>query len=83
MAQHRKLRCNTLLGDSRAKCVEFEEARLHDRNQLGITTTIIPLLRKDGRLHFEYPKPASVRLLEWTLVALWLLAPAAVFAALM
>jgi hypothetical protein len=55
---------------------------LHDRNQLGITTTIIPLLRRDGRLHFEYPKPVGVRLLEWTLVALWLLAPAVVVAAL-
>lgn len=50
--------------------------------RFGITTTIIPLLRKDGRLHFAHPKPISVRLLEWTVAALWLLVPATVVAAL-
>jgi hypothetical protein len=46
-------------------------------------TTIIPLLQKDGRLCFAYVKPLSVRMMEWLLVALWLLAPAAFLAALL
>ena len=53
-----------------------------DDKRFGITTTIIPLLQKDGRSRFAHPKPVGVRLLEWTLVALWLLAPAVVVAAL-
>jgi len=47
-----------------------------------ITTSVIPLLRKDGRRHFAYPKPISVRLLEWTVPTLWLLVPAAIVATL-
>lgn len=49
---------------------------------IGITT-VIPLPQKDGRLFFAYVKPLSVRMLEWLLLALWLLAPAAVLAALL
>lgn len=37
-----------------------------------ITTTEIPLIRRDGRLHFARPKPIRVRILEWTLATLWL-----------
>ena len=44
----------------------------------GITTPVIPLMSKDGRMHFAYPKPISVRVLEWTVPTLWLLAPAVV-----
>jgi hypothetical protein len=39
----------------------------------AVTTTIeIPLLRRDGRLHFQRAKPRGVRVLEWTLAGLWL-----------
>jgi hypothetical protein len=39
----------------------------------AVTTTIeIPLLRRDGRLHFQRAKPRRVRMLEWTLAGLWL-----------
>jgi hypothetical protein len=38
----------------------------------GITTKEIPLMRRDGRLHFARRKPVRVRLLEWTLATLWL-----------
>jgi hypothetical protein len=53
-----------------------------DDKRFGITTTILPILQTDGRRHFAQPKRPSVRLLEWTLLALWLLAPAVVVAAL-
>ncbi|MGQ0545906.1 MAG: hypothetical protein ACT4P3_11335 [Betaproteobacteria bacterium] len=56
---------------------------MEEKKRFGITTTIIPLLQKDGRRRFEYPKPLNVRVLEWTMLALWLLAPAVVAAALM
>lgn len=47
----------------------------------GITTTLVPLLREDGRLHFAYPKPLSVRLLEAALAVLWFLAATVVVTA--
>ena len=53
------------------------------RKAFGITTTVVPLPQKDGRLLFAYVKPLSVRLLEWLLLSLWLLAPAAALAALL
>ncbi len=53
------------------------------RKTFDITTTVVPLPQKDGRLLFAYVKPLNVRLLEWLLLALWLLAPAAALAALL
>lgn len=38
----------------------------------AVTTTIeIPLLRRDGRLHFRRTKPRRVRMLEWAVAGLW------------
>ena len=44
-----------------------------DKTGFAVSTTIVPLLPKDGRRHFARHKPVSVRLLEWTLPILWLL----------
>ena len=36
--------------------------------------TVIPLLRDDGTVYFEYgPRPMQERICAWALVALWLL----------
>jgi hypothetical protein len=46
-------------------------------------TTVIPILRGDGTVHFRYPpKPLSERLCEWTLAGLWILVPLVVIATL-
>lgn len=39
----------------------------------AVTTTIeIPLLKRDGRLHFRRAKSRRVRMLEWAVAGLWL-----------
>ena len=37
------------------------------------TGTLIPLLRDDGTVYFEAPKPLDERLCEWAVSALWVL----------
>lgn len=51
--------------------------------RFGMDTTVIPILRGDGTVHFRYPpKPLSERLCEWTLAGLWILVPLVVIATL-
>jgi len=47
----------------------------------GIETTVIPLLREDGRLHFANRKSTGERLLEWAVGTLWFLAAVVLAAA--
>jgi len=47
-----------------------------DKTGFAVSTTIVPLLPQDGRRHFARRKTLSVRLLEWTVAALWLLVAA-------
>jgi len=44
------------------------------RGTLGSETTVIPILREDGTVYFQYgTKTTGERLCEWTLASLWLL----------
>lgn len=47
-----------------------------EETRFSISTTTLPLLRTDGRRHFARRRPISVRLLEWTIPALWILGTA-------
>jgi len=45
-------------------------------------TTVIPILREDGTVYFQYGSmTAAERLCEWTLASLWLLVVAVSIAA--
>lgn len=47
----------------------------------GIETTVIPLLREDGRARFAHPRSTGERLLDWALGTLWFLAAVVLAAA--
>ena len=49
----------------------------------GITTSEIPLLRRDGRLRFARPKPLRVRVLEWAMATLWVFVTGVAIAAVL
>ena len=49
--------------------------------QLGIQTTAVPMTRPDGTLYFKHIVPLSEHICHWTLVSLWVLAPATAIAA--
>lgn len=42
----------------------------------GTETTVVPVVRSDGTIHFRVPKPLSERLCAWTSAFLWLVASA-------
>jgi hypothetical protein len=46
------------------------------------TGPVIPLLRDDGTVYFEAPKPLDERLCEWALSVLWFLMLAVIVATL-
>jgi hypothetical protein len=51
------------------------------RRRFGVDTSITPILRQDGTVHFRYPpKPVVERLCEWSLAFLWILVPVVVIA---
>ena len=54
------------------------------RRHFGIETTVVPILRQDGTVHFRRaPKPLSERLCDWGLVFLWLLVPMVTIASIL
>jgi hypothetical protein len=56
---------------------------MDENRRFGMTTTEIPLLRRDGRLRFARPKPVHVRLLEWTVATLWVFVTGVAIAAVL
>jgi hypothetical protein len=51
-----------------------EEERSMAKPYMAGETTVIPILREDGTVYFQYgSKTAAERLCEWTLASLWLL----------